>query len=76
MKQPISWHKQNLALLKLAVLDLEGEFKMAKARMEYASRDLRELEWQIERAEREGRDSFDSERFNKPRQAGSTRNIP
>ena len=66
MKMPVSWYEQNL---KNMVSSLEREKTILQQQQDRVYRyalDVAKLEAQIKRAKDEGRDSFDSDKYNAP----------
>jgi len=62
-KEPICWHEECLRNLRGFVERKREEVKRAEAELERLETQLSQYEYQIETAKREGKDSFDKERF-------------
>jgi hypothetical protein len=65
MKMPLAWHRENV---KNSLKYIAGEKKYLRdleLQIERDERNLEEYLQQIERAEKEGLDGFDSDKFNK-----------
>lgn len=66
MKMPVSWYEQNL---KNLVSSLEREKTILQQQQDKVHRctiDVAKLEAQIKRAKDEGKESFDSDKYNVP----------
>ena len=67
----VSEHKQRLVNMRKALLRLEEQTARAKEQEDSLRILCAVLNAQIERAEKEGRSYFDSDKFNKPRKVRS-----
>lgn len=68
MKNPLDWHKRRLRNQRNTLVREERNLAMQQARVSQLKFNIERLQTQINRAEMEGRDSFDDERYNIPRQ--------
>jgi hypothetical protein len=64
MKMPISWHRQVITNLKSSLEQLRDRVVRAQFDYDACAKRVAILNAQITRAEREGRDGFDAEKFN------------
>lgn len=62
-KMPIEWYKKNLANLKISVARAEEEAIAADSRYVRIRAEYLKLEAQISRAEEEGKDGFDQDKY-------------
>jgi len=66
-KRPLAWHKECLKNREAYVSRKQAELESAAARLRQDNLENAIYREQIRRAEEEGRDGFDAERFNKSR---------
>ncbi len=67
MKMPVKWHEECLVNMRKSLQRDRDAFERMRARLEREESEVSLYESQVDRAKREGRESFDSERFNVPR---------
>ena len=64
MKMPVSWHKERLANMGLSMEYILRQVEQLQCTLQRAAEEYAVLREQIKRAEAEGRDGFDQEKFN------------
>jgi len=68
MKMPVAWHARRLENMRDFRARLRKQRDDLRAKIARVSNDCCELQDQLDRAAREGRESFDQDRYNIPRQ--------
>ena len=69
MKMPIAWHKERLANLGLSMEQILRQVQQLQCRLERLAHEHAVYREQIKRAEAEGRDGFDRDKFGVKREA-------
>jgi uncharacterized protein YdcH (DUF465 family) len=64
MKMPVSWHKERLANMGLSMEYILRQVEQLQCTLQRLADEHAVLREQIKRAEAEGRDGFDQEKFN------------